>query len=230
MIPDFPLWLNVVFIFTTILVLVFYVWANTSSSNTLALLVFWIFLQAILAYYGFYQDFEASPSRFILVLLPPTLLMLYALLSRRKKQVLKHRRIERSTFLHVVRIPVEICLYYLYVHGWVPELMTFEGRNFDILAGITAPIVGYLFLHRKIKWMGLFIWNCIGLILVTFILVNGLLSAELPFQQFAFDQPNRALAYFPFILLPAVVVPTVIYTHITDLMLIWRHLKGKMIT
>ena len=50
-----------------------------------------------------------------------------------------------------------------------------------------------------------------------FILVNGLLSSELPFQQFGFEQPNRGINFFPFVLLPATVVPIVIWTHLSDI-------------
>jgi hypothetical protein len=99
----------------------------------------------------------------------------------------------------------------------LPELMTFNGRNFDILMGITAPIVGYFFMVNKVGKKGLLIWNIIGLILVLSILTNGLLSAELPFQQFGFDQPNRGINYFPFVLLPALIVPIVIWTHLSDI-------------
>ncbi|TAH22438.1 MAG: hypothetical protein EAZ08_00730 [Cytophagales bacterium] len=42
-------------------------------------------------------------------------------------------------YLNIVRIPVEIILFWLFVNKAIPELMTFEGRNLDIIAGITAP-------------------------------------------------------------------------------------------
>jgi branched-subunit amino acid transport protein len=100
----------------------------------------------------------------------------------------------------------------------VPELMTFKGRNYDILVGISALLVGLLVFKKHVSTQGLLLWNVVGLFFVCFILINGILSAELPFQQFAFDQPNRALSYFPYVFLPAIVVPIVIYTHITDIM------------
>jgi hypothetical protein len=56
---------------------------------------------------------------------------------------------------------------------------------------------------------------CLGL--VVNIAINGLLSAPTPLQQFAFDQPNIALAYFPFVLLPSVVVPMVIFAHLASI-------------
>lgn len=95
--------------------------------------------------------------------------------------------------------------------------MTFKGRNFDIIMGITAPIVGLLLLIQKLNKKALLVWNYIGLVLILFILANGILSAELPFQQFGFEQPNRGINYFPFILLPATIVPIVIWTHLSDI-------------
>jgi len=112
---------------------------------------------------------------------------------------------------------MEFVLLYLFIYDMIPQLMTFEGRNFDIIAGVTALIVGMLYAKGKVSEKILLVWNVLGLILILFILINGILSAELPIQQFAFEQPNRALNYFPFILLPAIVVPLVIYSHITDI-------------
>lgn len=105
--------------------------------------------------------------------------------------------------------------------------MTFEGRNFDILAGLTAPVVGMLILTKRAGNGLLIAWNAVSLLLVSFILINGILSVELPFQQFGFEQPNRAVTYFPFVLLPAVVVPIVVYTHLTDLILLLKERRKK---
>lgn len=131
--------------------------------------------------------------------------------------MLSKRDVRLSTFLHTVRLPIEIILFKLYLNKLIPQLMTFEGRNFDIVIGITAPIVGYLYLKKRISKIKLIAWNIIGIFFVCFILINGILSSELPFQQFAFDQPNRAVNFFPFTLLPAVIIPIVIWTHITDI-------------
>jgi len=109
----------------------------------------------------------------------------------------------------------------------VPQLMTFEGINYDILVGFTAPIIGLLYLKNKISKNFLMCWNIIGLILVVSIMTIGILSAELPFQQFGFEQPNRGLQYFPFILLPALIVPLMIYAHITDIIKLKKEIRTK---
>jgi hypothetical protein len=104
--------------------------------------------------------------------------------------------------------------------------MTFEGRNFDILSGITAPIIAYwCFKSQKPKYKILLLWNFICLGLLINIVINGLLSAPLPFQQFAFDQPNVALMYFPFVWLPCCVVPIVLISHLASIRKILFELK-----
>lgn len=127
------------------------------------------------------------------------------------------------TLVHIVRIPVEIVLYWLFLYEKVPELMTFEGRNFDILAGLTAPIVYYFgFVKKKLDRKFIVIWNGLGLLLLMNIVINAILSAPLPFQQFAFDQPNIAIFYFPFIWLPTFIVPVVLFAHMVAIQRLFK--------
>jgi len=210
MIENLPNWINLIFILTTIATIGFFHFSNDKPKLLTSLIIIWSILHSILAYYGFYQNMQAIPPRFGLILIPTTLIIIYSLLPKQRNYILEKRNTKVSTFLHVVRLPVEIVLMQLFIHKMVPELVTFEGRNFDIIMGITAPIIGFLYLKQWLGKKGLLIWNIIGLCLVLFILFNGILSAELPFQQFGFEQPNKAIGYFPFILLPATVVPIVV--------------------
>jgi len=103
----------------------------------------------------------------------------------------------------------------------MPGLMTFEGRNFDILSGLSAPIVWYFaFVKRRLKKPVLLVWNFLCLGLLINVAVNAVLSAPTRFQQFAFDQPNIALGYFPFLLLPACIVPIVLLSHVASIRLL----------
>jgi hypothetical protein len=226
MITNLPLWIDILFILTVFITIGLFYWANGKSKKLLLIVAGWNLLQSVLAYSGFYQNTATIPPRFIFVLLPTTLLIIYGLLSKQRNVILAKRNIKISTFMHIIRIPIEIVLFYLFVHQMIPELMTFEGRNFDILAGITAPIIGILYIKGKIANSFMILWNIICLGLVLFITFNGILSSELPIQQFAFEQPNRAMIYFPYVLLPAVIVPIVIYTHITDIMKLSRERAG----
>lgn len=225
MIASLPNWINLLFLLTVALTIAAFHYANGKRKKLLFILLSWSVFQSILAYNGFYLNTQNIPPRFLLVLLPALLLIVWGLLPGNREDILKDRNRSWSSWLHTIRIPVEIVLFYLFMYGMIPELMTFEGRNFDILAGLTAPIIGLLVWRKKAGNTVLLAWNVLCLCLVSFILLNGLLSAELPIQQFGFEQPNKAILYFPFVLLPAVIVPIVIFTHITDIIILLRERK-----
>jgi len=110
---------------------------------------------------------------------------------------------------------VELMLLWLFMHKAVPQLMTFEGRNFDILSGLSAPFIYYFgFVKKSLGKPVILIWNFICLGLLLNIVVNAVLSVPTPLQQFAFDQPNIAILYFPFVWLPCCVVPIVLLSHL----------------
>jgi hypothetical protein len=227
MIDHLPTWLDLLFVLTVVLTLVLFHLANGRPWRVTGLIVCWSALHGWLAYQGFYLVEDGRFPRLLLVLLPNILIVIYALLPPQIDWVSTRRHAITSTLLHTVRIPVEITLYFLFLHEMVPGLMTFAGRNFDILVGLSAPLIAWLAWQRHITPPVLLAWHIFGLILVSFIVLNGLLSAELPFQQFAFDQPNRAVTFFPYILLPATIVPIVIYSHISDIILIRRNMRDE---
>lgn len=217
---DHLFWIEGLFYLTFTLSLLFFYLANGRSLKWLGIIMLGAAFHGILAHQGYYANTDAKAPPFALVLLPNTLFIILGLLPHNLRKLAAHRNRKWSTLSHSVRIGVELVLWGLFMEKLVPELMTFEGRNFDILAGVSAPIVALLYFRYWPSDRFLIAWNCLGLGLVLFILVNGVLSAELPFQQFAFDQPNKAVALFPFIWLPAVIVPLVIWTHLSDIFLL----------
>ena len=79
-----------------------------------------------------------------------------------------------------------------------------------------------VFVKRWIGKKGLLIWNFICLGLLINILIIAVLSAQTPIQQLAFDQPNIGVTYFPFVWLPAVIVPIVLYAHLVSIRILLR--------
>ena len=224
MIQNLSIWIEILFVLVFLITLALFYFSNGRPKKVITGIIFWSIIQMALSLIGFYQ-IQSSFPRFVLVLFPAFLCVGIGLLPKQISWMLNKRNTRLSTFLHTVRFPIEIILFQLYLNEMIPQLMTFEGRNFDIIIGITAPLVGYFHIKKLINHSTLIFWNVLGLFLVSFILLNGILSSELPFQQFAFDQPNKAVTFFPFILLPAVVVPIVLWTHITDILKLVKQKK-----
>jgi hypothetical protein len=215
MIHGIPLYIGFLFILTTGITAGFLVRAFHGSTMVSVLITLWLVIQSILAMNGFYLKENSIPPRLAAAVIPPLLIILYFLASRTGRKTINKVNVPILTLMHVIRIPVEICLYLLFIHKAVPGLMTFEGRNFDIFSGITAPLAWY-FGYRKpvLPRIILVAWNLICLGLVLNVVIQGILSAPTVFQKLAFDQPNIAVLYFPFQWLPAFVVPAVIFSHL----------------
>ena len=218
MIPQLPPYVSFVFGLTTLLAGWLFWRAARHSKRTLLVLLAWLMLQTVLGLTGFYQKTAGFPPRFPALVVPPLLLLIGLWLTRRGRRFMDNLRPDQLTLLHVVRIPVEVVLFWLFVGGAVPQLMTFEGRNFDVLSGLTAPVVYYYgFVKRQLPRSILIAWNllCLGLLLN--IVLLAALSVPSPFQRLAFEQPNVAILYFPFVWLPSLVVPLVLLAHVAAL-------------
>lgn len=210
-----PIYINIFFVLTTVLTLLLFYKATNYSTPVISLLLIWLMLQAVIAHAGFYTVINKMPPRFTLVILPPILFISGLFISKTGRKFIDRLQLKILTLLHIVRVPVELTLLMLYLHGFVPREMTFEGRNFDIISGLTAPFIYYFgFVKKLFNWKILLAWNIICLILLINIVSTAVLSAPFPFQQLAFNQPNVALLYFPFVWLPGFIVPVVLFSQL----------------
>lgn len=218
MIPLLPLSVSLVFIATTALTVWFFYGAARQSKPVLLVLLGWMTVQAGLGLAGFYQKTDGMPPRFPGLVAPPLLLLTGLLLTDKGRRFLDSLQLDRLTLLHIVRIPVEIVLFWLFLNKSIPQIMTFEGQNFDVLSGLTAPVIHYLgFVKKRLSRNVLIAWNVLCLVLLVNIVLTAALSVPSPFQQLAFGQPNTGILYFPFVWLPSVVVPIVLVAHISAL-------------
>lgn len=212
-----PTYVSITMILITILTL-YFLYRATHSKLILIISIFWLLIQTIIGFSGFYTNTDTMPPRFALLIAPGLLTILLLLLLPRGKKLIDDFDQRWLTWLHIVRVPVEIVLLWLFLHKTVPQIMTFEGRNFDIISGITAPFIAYFGYHKHRLNKGILLtWNFICLGLLLNIIVIAILAAPTGFQQLAFDQPNKAVLYFPFIWLPCFIVPVVMLAHVTTI-------------
>ena len=229
MIENLPNYISVIFIITTLLTLAIFYWTVKKSTdikirdNSMKItlfVLFWLVVQSILSFKNVYNENTNSipPKIFLFGVLPNIIAIIWLFISKTGKRFIDNLPIEKLTFLNLVRIPVELVLLWLFLNALIPQIMTFEGWNFDIIMGITTPIIIYYgFIKEKINRKFILIWNIIGFILLLFIFVIALLSAPFPLQKLAFDQPNIGLLYFPFSWLPTFIVPIVIFGHLVSI-------------
>lgn len=235
MIESLPAYVSITFILTAFLTVGFLFFAikqrvldTLPGKLFVVLIAFWLIFQATLAFSGFYQVTSGFPPRIFAFGPMPAfvLILLYFIFFR--TSFVEQLPLKTLTLLHVIRIPVEIVLFCLYQQGQIPAAMTFEGRNFDILSGITAPIIYFLaFRNGKIDRTLLIVWNILALLLLINIVTTAVLAFPSPMQQISFEQPNVAVTYFPFVWLPAIVVPIVLFSHLASLWKLYKRRYGR---
>lgn len=198
---------------TTVSIIIFYLGISKDRSTRIPFAI-WVFIIGLTSYLGFWENTSAFPPRMIILFL--SVIGLAVFLYRR----ISLEQINQGwlTAMHIIRIPVELTLFELFLSGQIPVIMTFQGWNYDIVVGITAVLI------LALRWFKLELsptllraWNIFGIIMLAIIVTIAILSAPTPFQQLAFEQPNRAVTQFPYTFLPAVVVPLVFLSHLLTL-------------
>ncbi|TXF88121.1 hypothetical protein FUA23_15890 [Neolewinella aurantiaca] len=207
--------LAVAFLATTFLTIFLFVRSHRDPGPLAFYLSGYAALQYGIATTGFYENTEVLPPPFLLNVVPAIVFVIWLFVAQRGKAFAAGFMPDRLLWVHFVRMPVELILFGLFTAGLVPEVMTFAGSNFDILAGLSAPVVWYLAYYRKLMSPALLrAWHIAASLLLLNIVASAVLSVPLPIQQFGLEQPNLALLMAPYNLLPAVVVPLVIVGHI----------------
>ncbi len=215
---NLPNYIGLTFIaITTITVALFY---KATNKNKVAI-TYVVALAASIGFLsskGFFLDNFSLPPRFILLIAPTIIVIFITFLTKKGRAFIDSIDLEMYGYLHTIRVAVEIVLLWLSMHLFIPESMTFEGRNFDILSGLSAPLIAfYGFRKNKLSNRSLLVWNIVCLLLVLQVVITGILSVPSSFQQLSFDQPNLAVLYFPFVWLPSIVVPIVIFGHLVGI-------------
>ncbi|SHG04532.1 hypothetical protein [Pedobacter caeni] len=214
--------LQMTFIGIAILTFLLFYLGTGKSKTVLIFGSIWLIVCGVLSYRGFFQNTSVLPPRMIWVLLPVLILVV---LCYRTMNVL-NLKINYLIAIHVLRLPVELVLFQLFLKGSIPVLMTFQGWNFDIFIGISAiAMLSYSMLAGKRLNIKIFRWwNILGLLFLFLIVSIAILSAPSPIQLLAFETPNIALITFPYTLLPAVIVPFVLLSHLLCL----KCIRGKI--
>jgi hypothetical protein len=168
-------------------------------------------------------DFSLFPLNLFPVLAIPIVTLVVFINSRNWREVSQHIPPASLIRLQSFRFGVEVLLWMLFIGNLLPEQMTFEGRNFDILAGISAPVIASLAMRGKISKKGIVAWNVICLGLLLNIVIIAILSTPSPWRVFTNEPANYIVTYFPISLLPGFLVPLAYYLHVISIMQMGRN-------
>lgn len=186
--------------------------------GSLLAIVVWLAFTAVMADQGFFRDFSSVPPKFFIVIIVPLITVILVSRTRTLRVILVQVAPEKIVYLQSFRIFVEVFLWMLFLENVVPVQMSFEGRNFDVIAGLTALPVGY-FLQRGVLGKKFMVaWNIVCLLLLINIVTIALLSAPLPFRVFMNEPANTFVTQFPFVWLPGALVPLAYSLHIFSLL------------
>ena len=184
--------------------------ASALRSRILTLLILaWMAFAAGLALSGWLADISHLPPRMLRLAFAGFVLTLAPGLSR-YVLALAAQPVGWLVGAQAFRILVEVLLHGAYTAGLAPVHLTWSGRNFDIVTGVTAlalaPCAG------RLSRRALAAWNAMGLAFLIWVVGVAVLSFPTPFQRLTPD--NLWIVQFPYVWLPTVLVPAAILGHI----------------
>lgn len=179
--------------------------------------VLWAAFLTVWSLSGKMADFGIFPFNLMPVILIPLIAVIILSFSASTEEILTHVPPDNLIRLQSFRIFVELMLWILFIENLLPVQMTFEGRNFDILAGLTAPAIALLLMRGKISRTGVVVWNLISIGLLVNIVTIALLSTPSPWRVFTNEPANYIVTHFPIAFLPGFLVPLAYYLHVFSL-------------
>ena len=184
----------------------------------------WIALTGGLAASGFFMDFVSMPPRLLIMAFLQFVFLVGIAARHRSRAMLMTLPLTAVTALQVFRVPVEWLLASLAEQGALPMEMSWHGRNFDVLTGLSALPVAALLWRFGEKRMGpvAIAWNVMGLLLLAIVVAHGMLSVPYPFQKLHLSVDNAVIALFPVSWLPFFLVPLALGLHIIALLKLFK--------
>lgn len=191
--------------------------ATRIAIATFVVAALWLGVTFTAANAGFYRAFASVPPRVPLTALSVVVGVLLLSRTGTFERLLDVIPLWWPIAIQVFRVPVELLLFALYERGEVPVQMTFEGRNFDVLVGLSAPIVAYAVYRGKLGPLGVRVWNVASLGLLLNIVVTAISSMPGPLHHEWGGVVPAIIAEAPFVWLPAFLVPLAALGHIVAL-------------
>jgi hypothetical protein len=187
-------------------------WMSLTAAGAAA----WMTLTWVVAASGVIAQFDRRPPPLMVLLLAVLLVSAAIAFSPVGTRLARALPLAVLVAFQAFRFPLELLMHRAATEGVMPEQMSYSGRNFDILTGLSAIVVAialYRGAHPRLAaW-----WNIAGALLLANILIVAVASTPI-FAAFGQDRLNTWVAYPPFVWLPTVMVVAALSGHLV----IWR--------
>ena len=181
----------------------------------------WLAITALVAGSGVLRRFDLTPPPFLAMVIAIAIIGVAVPFSRLGTLLIAGLPIWFLVGAQVFRFPLELLLHRAYVEGIMPIQMSYCGRNYDIVSGITAGLLGVWLIRRPVPRWVVAAWNILGFALLVNIVTVAIISTP-AFGWFGADRLNTFVTYPPFVWLPAILVMAALMGHV----LAWRWLSS----
>lgn len=162
---------------------------------------------------GVFQSWNQNPPPFALLVASIVALSLVITFSALGRHLAQFIPLWVLVAVQGFRLPLELAMHEMYEYGIMPREMSYSGRNFDIVTGVTAIIVALLVARGMVGKRLVAAWNVLGLALLVNVVTVAILGTP-RFQYFGRESLNTWVTYPPFVWLPAVMVLAALAGHL----------------
>ena len=183
----------------------------------------WLLITGFFAFTGKLSDFSHLPPRLPMLFVLTFVVIYFASYFPAATKLTESPGLAWLIGLQVFRVAVEIFLFLGNRAGFVPVQMTMEGRNWDVLTGLTALPMAWLVAKKKAPKWSIYAWNVACLVLLLNVVVIAVLSMPTPLRRFHNEPANTFVTSFPYVWLPLYLVQVAWMSHL----LIFRAAKTQ---
>jgi len=186
----------------------------------------WLLYVGLLAYFGVVRNPALRPPGMVYILLPVLIfVLLFVIRSPAGGRVAIAIPLSALLAFQVYRVGVELFLHELWREGLIPRMLTFQGANFDILIGASAPVIAWLASRGPFEMRLAFIWNALGLVSLANVVIRSALTAPGPLHILHSEVPNLAIGTFPYTFIPGFLAPLAVVLHVFAIRSLRRRLS-----
>jgi hypothetical protein len=182
----------------------------------------WFALVTVLAVAGVLSEFETMPPRVPVLAFGAIALGVGLSRLREVRAALDEMPAWWPVAIQGFRFPLELALFALFTTGLMPEQMTFSGRNFDVLVGVSAPVMAWAMATGRAPRVLQLAWQAGAVGLLVNVVSIAITSVPGPMRGAWPGEPLTVVTTWPYALLPGFLVPVAALGHLAAVRAIWK--------